>query len=64
MRAELIRKIDDYQKKNSKLPGKRCSVEWFGLPYLEICKLEKIEAENRVKDEIREEIESKRRKNV
>ena len=42
------------------MPGKKCVVEWFGVSYLGICRLEKMEAENRIKEEIREEIESKR----
>jgi hypothetical protein len=37
-------------------------ITWRGLPYLEILKLEKIEAEYRLKEEIREELEAKRNK--
>jgi hypothetical protein len=35
---------------------------WRGLPYGDICKLEKIEADNRIKEDIREEIEAKNRR--
>ena len=62
LRADLIRKIDDYQRRNSKQVGKKCVITWRGVPYMDLCKLEKIEADNRIKDDIREEIEAKRRR--
>ena len=62
LRAELIRKIDEYQRRNSKQVGKKCVIMWRGVPYMDLCKLEKIEADNRIKDDIREEIEAKRRR--
>jgi hypothetical protein len=37
-------------------------ITWRGVPYMDLCKLEKIEADNRIKDDIREEIEAKRRR--
>lgn len=56
LRADLLRKIDDFQKKK---PHK---ITWRGVPYLEILKLEKTEVENSLKNQIREEVEAKRMK--
>ena len=40
-----------------------CSfIVWRGIPYGEVCKLEKTEVENSLKEEIREEIEAKKLK--
>ena len=41
---------------------KRVPILWHGIPYLDICKLEKIDAEERLKEQIREEMEQKRMK--
>ena len=57
LRAQIVKKIEEYQKMNKK--GK---VMWHGIPYAEICRLERQESEAKVKEEIREEIESKRLK--
>ena len=60
LRAEIIKKIEDYTK--AKIKGKRLPILWHGIPYLDICKLERMDADQRLKEEIREEIEHKRMK--
>jgi hypothetical protein len=50
-----MKKIEELNKKNKKV-----IIMWKGIPYNEICKCEKEEVEWRIKQEIREEIESKK----
>ncbi len=60
LRAEIIRKIEEYNA--GRIKGKRPPILWHGIPYLDICKLERLDADTKLKDEIREEIEHKRLK--
>jgi len=72
LRAELIRKIDDFQRaaikkgstksQENKAKSVQPVITWRGVSYLDICKFEKMESENRLKEEIREELEAKKLK--
>ena len=66
MRAEIVKKIEEYRKKHKKTPNiilgnpNFTDILWKGVPYLDICKMEKWAVENQLKEEIREEIEMKK----
>jgi hypothetical protein len=55
MRAEIARNIDEYRRRN-----KKSDILWRGIPYIDICKVEKLMVETKMKDEIREEIENRK----
>ena len=55
LRADILKRIEEYQRQK----GAR-TIQWHGLSYGDICRLEKQEADNRLKSEIREELEAKR----
>ena len=55
MRADIFKKIEEYRRKN-----KGSDIMWRGVSYYEVCKLEKQEVENQMKDDIREEMEMKK----
>lgn len=44
MRADIIKKCEEYRKKKGE------NLIWRGVPYLEICKHEKIDIETKMKD--------------
>ena len=60
LRADIIKRIDEYNK--IKVKGKRQPILWHGIPYIDICKLERMDADTKLKEEIREEIDHKRLK--
>jgi hypothetical protein len=47
--ADIVRSIESYKKTH-----KKSDILWRGVPYLDICRMEKWEVENKMKDEIRE----------
>jgi len=64
LRAEIQKKIEEFkrQHKTSILMKRDLPSEilWRGIPYAEILKLEKWDVENKMKEEIREELETKK----
>lgn len=64
MRTEIIKKIEEYKRKHKKSNilnnNQYTDILWKGVPYIDICKMEKWSVENKLKEDIREEIEIKR----
>jgi len=54
LRAKLMRMIEEHKRK------RKGDIQWRGVPYIDILKLEKWAADNAYKEEIREEVEAKR----
>lgn len=55
LRAEILKKCEEYRKRKNNIGEK--DLLWRGVPYAEICRMEKIDVELRMKEEIREEIQ-------
>ena len=64
LRTEILKKIEDFKRhhKTSQLMNRDlpCEILWRGIPYADILKTERWEVENRMKEEIREEMETKK----
>ena len=59
MRLEISKKVDEYKRKRKRFMGSHgvTDIMWRGISYGEILKIEKLEIEERIKDEIRVEME-------
>ena len=60
-----MKKIEEYKKKNKSILGLKGKefvndILWRGVPYVDILKIEKWAIDNKLKEDIREEIEFKK----